>query len=100
MQPTQSAAQVCLFVFFAENDLSRPTVSVSKQNISQFFAGRDLSARLHFRSPFFLLGDRFLHALFPFPVKNGHFLVSLQRASLSEFLDGIWNREEKKKQKN
>jgi hypothetical protein len=50
-----------LFVcFFAENDLSRPTVSVSKQNISQFFAGRDLSARAYISGQlFFLLADRF-----------------------------------------
>ena len=97
MQPTQSAAQVCLFVFLLRMISAALPCQCQKQNISQFFAGRDLSVRLHFRSPFFLLGDRSPQALFPFPVKNGHFLVSLQRASLSEFLDGIWNREEKKK---
>ena len=98
MQPTQSAAQVCLFVFLLRMISAALPCQCQKQNISQFFAGRNLSARAYISGQlFFLLGDRFPHALFPFPVKNGHFLVSLQRASLSEFLDGIWNREEKKK---
>ena len=90
MQPTQSAAQVCLFVFLLRMISAALPCQCQKQNISQFFAGRDLSVCAYIYGQLFfclLTGSR--HALFPFPVKNGHFLVSLQRASLSEFLDGI-----------
>ena len=114
MQPTQVQLK---FVCFLLRMISA-ALSVSKQNISQFFAGFCWLARPHahtlnFRSSFvFCWRWPCLHvvisqlfflvcavACFPFPVKNGHFLVSLQRASLSEFLDGIWIVKTKIKQK-
>ena len=60
MQPTQSAAQVCLFVFLLRMISAALPCQCQKQNISQFFAGRDLSAPAYISGQlFFLLADRF-----------------------------------------
>lgn len=98
MQPTQSAAQVCLFVFLLRMISAALPCQCQNKTFLSFLPDVTWARAPTFPVNFFfclLTASR--HALFPFPVKNGHFLVSLQRASLSEFLDGIWNREEKKK---
>ena len=96
MQPTQSAAQVCLFVFLLRMISAALPCQCQNKTFLSFLPDVTWARAYIYGHLFFCLVTVSPHALFPFPVKNGHFLVSLQRASLSEFLDGIWNREEKK----